>query len=138
MRSRRDPVIEERPQPKRLNTEKPAERPTVRSTERPAERPDKAPLRLQLSKEKDLGRLRNTGSESRPLVKFKEASQVARDTSKDNTKDIEVKKPTSILDRIVKPSDQLKRSLPQSKEQARTEEAYDRVIKKVKPDTTSE
>ena len=137
MRTSRDPTAEERPKSKPLHTERPTEkrieRPTERPIEKAIERPTKVQLRLETSKEKDSGRLRSTASGSRPLVKFREASEVAKNNEKK-----EEKKSTNILDRIVKPSDQLKRPLPQSKEHAKTEEAYDRVIKKVKPETTSE
>lgn len=125
MRTSRDPATEERPKPKPK---------TLHTENTSAERPNKPQIRLETSREKDSGRLRSTASESRPLVKFKTASEVAKETVKHN----EEKKSTSILDRIVKPSDQAKRPLPLSKERAQTEQEYDKVIKKVKPELTTE
>ena len=74
-------------------------------------------------------KMRSGGRDSKPVIKLK--GDVQRD------KPVEERKTGSILDRVIKAGDKGKRPLPTAHEEAKTENKYEKIEKKIKPDPIS-
>jgi len=73
----------------------------------------------------DEDKMRSGGRDSKPVIKLKGDNPV------------EERKTGSILDRVIKAGDKGKRPLPTAHEEAKVDNKYEKIEKKIKPDPAS-
>jgi len=106
------------------NTRKPLDRNTVTRFKMNQNKTINLP-----SHQEDEEKMRSSGRDSKPIIKLK------GDTH--SFQPVEERKTGSILDRVIKAGDKNKRPLPTAREEAKVENKYDKIEKKIKPDPVS-